>query len=227
LDVDVNIGRVVIGVALGLLCSSALHAEDATELPVIFADEGVSASGKALLRRHARRIEAWAQDAALTDAVAVQNRRKQTLAKIRKIDAAWTGGGDLESLERKLLDNACANALNSFMEAAGGYKEAFVMDELGALVCMTQRTSDYWQGDEPKWRRSFNEGRGAIYIGAASWDESAQSPLVQISVPIMSAGRAVGALTVGKTVSAQTVSPQAPHSESAGPERTPPAHGNP
>ena len=89
------------------------------------------------------------------------------------------------------------------MTATTGFKESFVMDDRGALVCMTQRTSDYWQGDEAKWQRSFNEGRGALYVGEIAWDESADSMLVQISVPIMSDGRAIGALTVGKTVSSE------------------------
>jgi hypothetical protein len=188
---------------LALVCSSTLRAEDVTELPVIFADETISASGKALLRRHARRIANWANAGALGEAVAAQNRQHRTLEKIQQIDAAWTGGGDLDGLDRELLENDCANALGSFVTETTGFKESFVMDDLGALVCMTQRTSDYWQGDEAKWQRSFNEGRGALYIGEIAWDESADSMLVQISVPIMIDDSAIGALTVGKTVSSE------------------------
>jgi hypothetical protein len=188
---------------LALVCSGTLRAEDTNELPVIFADETISASGKALLRRHAHSIANWANNGALGEAVAAQNRQYRTLAKIQRIDAAWTGGGDLEGLDRGLLENPCAQALDSFMTATTGFKESFVMDDLGALVCMTQRTSDYWQGDEAKWQRSMNEGLGALYIGEIAWDESADSMLVQISVPIMNDGRAIGALTVGKTVSSE------------------------
>jgi hypothetical protein len=188
---------------LAVMCSGATRAEDTAELPVIFADDTISASGKALLRRHARRIEEWTRADALLEAVTEQNGQKRTLEKIRQIDAVWTAGGDLEGLDRELLENECAKLLDSFMTATTGFKEAFIMDDLGALVCMTQRTSDYWQGDEEKWHRSMNEGRGAVYVGPAAWDESAGSMLVQISVPIMSDGRAIGALTVGKTVSSE------------------------
>jgi hypothetical protein len=190
---------------LALAGSSALRAEDFAELPVIFADETFSASGKALLGRHARRIGEWANAGELSEAVLEQNRKKRTLEEIQKIDAAWTSGGDLYGLDRELLENPCAQTLHSFMAAIRGFKEGFVMDDLGALVCMTQRTSDYWQGDEPKWQRSFNEGRGALYVGEAAWDASAETTLVQISVPIMSDGRAVGALTMGKVVSKELV----------------------
>jgi hypothetical protein len=194
---------IFIAALLAVVCSGTPRAEDTAELPVIFADETISASGKALLRRHARRIAEWANAGALGEAVAAQNRQKRTLEKIRQIDATWTAGGELEGLDRELLENACAKALDSFMTATTGFKEGFVMDDLGALVCMTQRTSDYWQGDEAKWQRSFDEGRGAVYVGAPTWDKSADSMLVQISAPIMRNGRAVGALTVGKTVSSE------------------------
>ena len=73
----------------------------------------------------------------------------------------------------------------------------------GLNVGQSDVTSDYWQGDEAKWQRSFNEGRGALYIGEIAWDESADSMLVQISVPIMIDDSAIGALTVGKTVSSE------------------------
>jgi hypothetical protein len=194
-------GGIFTAALLALAGSSALGAENVAELPVIFADETISASGKALLGRHARRIAEWANTGALGEAVLAQNRKARTLEEIQKIDAAWTGDGDLDGLDRELLENDCAKALRSFTTAIPGFKESFAMDDLGALVCMTQRTSDYWQGDEPKWQRSFNEGRGALYIGKVAWDESAEATLVQITVPIMSNGRAVGALTMGKTVS--------------------------
>jgi hypothetical protein len=194
---------IVIASSLAVAFSGTPRAEDVAELPVIFADETISASGKALLLRHARRIADWANAGSLGEAVAAQNRRRLTLEKIRQIDATWKAGGDLEGLDRELLENACAKVLDSFVAETSGFKEGFVMDDRGALVCMTQRTSDYWQGDEAKWQRSMNEGRGALYIGEIAWDESADSMLVQISVPIMSGGRAVGALTVGKTVSSE------------------------
>jgi hypothetical protein len=194
---------IVVAALLVTVCAGTPRADDAAEFPVIFADETISASGKALLRSHARRLEEWTKNSALQEAVAAQNRRKRSLEEIRRIDAVWAAGGDLDGLDRRLLENTCAKVLRSFMTATSGFKEGFVADDLGALVCMTQRTSDYWQGDEPKWKRSMNEGRGAAYVGPPAWDESAGSMLVQISVPIMRDGRAVGSLTVGKTVSSK------------------------
>jgi len=50
---------------------------------------------------------------------------------------------------------------------------------------MTNKTSDYWQGDEAKFTESFKGGSGAVHIGDVEFDQSAQAYLVQISVPVM------------------------------------------
>jgi hypothetical protein len=62
---------------------------------------------------------------------------------------------------------------------------------------MTNKTSDYWQGDEAKWQESFKDGAGAVHAGGVEFDESSQDYLVQISVPVMDSGKAIGALTIG------------------------------
>ena len=67
----------------------------------------------------------------------------------------------------------------------------------GALVCATAKTTDYWQGDEAKWQRAFNEGKGAVFIDRPKFDDSSAQRLAQISVPVLDKGVAIGAITVG------------------------------
>ena len=71
------------------------------------------------------------------------------------------------------------------------------MDNQGANVAMTDKTSDYWQGDEAKFQKAFNGGAGAVFIDAVKFDESAQAYLVQVSVPVMDGDQAIGAITMG------------------------------
>jgi hypothetical protein len=80
---------------------------------------------------------------------------------------------------------------------ADRFSETFVMDNVGALVCATERTSDYWQGDEEKWTHSYNGGAGAIFIDRPRFDESAKATIALISIPVMDNGKAIGAVTVG------------------------------
>jgi type II secretory pathway pseudopilin PulG len=150
------------------------------------------------LDAHATKLQAWAEDKALAGAVKLQNAQQVAIAEIKVRDAAWVAGKDA-ALMRSVTTGACADLLRK-LAAAGGYGEAFVSDDQGALVCAAQPTSDYWQGDEPKWTKSFAEGRGAVYIDRPRLDDSSQAQIAHISVPVRDGDRAIGVLTVGVPV---------------------------
>ena len=58
-------------------------------------------------------------------------------------------------------------------------------------------TSDYWQGDEPKFTNAFTNGKGNTYIARPQKDKSTGEIISQVSVPVMSDSKAIGTLTVG------------------------------
>ena len=43
------------------------------------------------------------------------------------------------------------------------------MDAQGANVCLSHETSDYWQGDEPKWQRIFRDGL-AVFVDEPTFE---------------------------------------------------------
>jgi hypothetical protein len=94
----------------------------------------------------------------------------------------------------------CADRLRELAGGSAAYGETFVMDDQGANVCATVKTSDYWQGDEAKWERAYAAGKGAVFIDRPRFDESATVRLAQISVPVVEKGKVIGALTVGIVV---------------------------
>ena len=65
---------------------------------------------------------------------------------------------------------------------------------------MTDKTSDYWQGDEPKFTKAYNKGSGAIYISDVNFDDSTQAYLVHVSVPISDGKNIIGVKTFGVDV---------------------------
>jgi len=71
------------------------------------------------------------------------------------------------------------------------------MDNQGGNVAMTDKTSDYWQGDEAKFQKSFNGGAGAVFVDEVEFDDSAQAYLVQVSVPVKDNNTVIGAITIG------------------------------
>ena len=149
------------------------------------------------VRAEVEHVRAWAKDPAIVGAVRDQNALKVPLSRVRSIDIAWLSGTEDQARVQALLKNPCAKALQGFTAGRPGYREAFVMDGQGALVATTRKTSDYWQGDEDKWRLSFAEGRGAVYTSEPKLDESVGVRLIHISVPVMDDGKAIGVLTAG------------------------------
>ena len=130
-----------------------------------------------------------------------QNDLKTPLKEIQRIDAEWTNAEEELSIHREKLNNACANELKRIATGNAAIAEVFVMDDQGAIVGANNLTSDYWQGDEAKWKNSFNEGKGGIDIGKQKFDRSAYTVLQQISLPIMDAqGQVIGAVTFGIAV---------------------------
>ena len=148
------------------------------------------------LEAEAVKLKAWAQDPLFVAAVVAQNNQHLTMAEINKRDEAWMAG-KAARLIKEMTTSPCADHLRQLTGTSPIYSETFVMDNQGALVCENMQTTDYWQGDEAKWQRSFNGGKGAVFIDRPKLDESAKVHLAQISLPIMKDGKAIGAITIG------------------------------
>jgi len=165
---------------------------------VEFEQTSLPAREKELLSRYAQQVNRWAMIQRVSQAVGAANAKPMSEERIRAIDAAWQKGGDPEGLATSLMQNDCARALQAVLASNPGWGEAFATDARGAIVCMSQRTSDYWQGDEAKFTRAWADGAGAVFVSAAQKDESTGLQLFHISVPVMVAGKVGGVLIFGK-----------------------------
>jgi len=86
------------------------------------------------------------------------------------------------------------------VEASGGQiTEVFVMDAHGLNVASSGVTSDYWQGDEAKFQKTFLAGTGAMFVDDIELDESTQTYLGQVSIVLTDpdTGAVIGAMTIG------------------------------
>ena len=130
-------------------------------------------------------------------AVEAQNALGRSLDQIKQFDEEWQNAGSVTRFMLDLMSNDLALVLHNFEYTYGFIVETFVMDNRGANVAQTARTSDYWQGDEAKFSGSYNNGSGAIHYGDVEYDGSVDEIIVQVSVPVMNGSRAVGAITFG------------------------------
>jgi hypothetical protein len=63
-------------------------------------------------------------------------------------------------------------------------------------------TSDYWQGDEDKFSKTFSVGADAVVLGEIEQDESTQLYQSQVSITITNAaGQPIGSITAGVDLS--------------------------
>ena len=152
-------------------------------------------------------VRPWLTEPAIINAVIAQNAMHSRLsqADIQDLDARWRA--ELFNVKRPLIDETLSNPLSLYLKgqqraAEGLITEIFVMDNRGLNVGQSDITSDYWQGDEAKWLKSF--GAGLVHIEEAERDESTQLMQSQASLPIRNpkSGEIIGAITVGVNLDA-------------------------
>lgn len=156
---------------------------------------------RAIERISNKRFVAWAANAIVVEAVKQANSKGvKSLDEIIRLDKKWVAGQGAEDWINGFLDNPCARYLRQLQAERGGvYAEIFVVDRQGCIVAESEKTSDFWQGDEDKFVKAFAGGKGAIFIDKAAYDPSTRSPLIQVSVPVIDpdTGKAIGVITVG------------------------------
>lgn len=143
------------------------------------------------------RIEAGrriAADPELVRALVARNETKETPEEVKARDKEWMANPKY-ALRKTLTSNPCAQHLKSMIASDPIVVEAFLMDQRGGIVCSTVETSDYWQGDEAKWKKTYEEGK-AVFIDEPALDQSTDTYAVQLSLLVSEGGRKVGALTL-------------------------------
>ncbi len=149
-------------------------------------------------------LRAIAEDPVVIGAVNQQNAANETLAQaeIDKLDKQWRS--EVEGQDKSLINQVMANDLSNYLkkvsdQAGGLFTEIIVMDDKGLNVGQSNVTSDYWQGDEAKWTKTYPAGPGAVFVDEVEMDESTQQLQSQVSFQIVDpvTYRVIGAITFG------------------------------
>jgi len=137
---------------------------------------------------------AMAADPELLSAVKAKNASGETLDEVRRKDAAWTAN-PRDPLRKQMTSSPCAQRLRDLTKDDPLVVEVILMDAQGANVCISRETSDYWQGDEPKFQKTYGAGK-EIFLDEPALDASSGTYAIQLSVLVMDAKAKVGALTL-------------------------------
>lgn len=140
----------------------------------------------------------------VVDAVHAQNKLNSgvTQSDIDTLDQAWRkeSAGGAGSMIEKVLDNGLSAYLKDIQEQSQGLiTEILVMDNKGLNVGQSEISSDFWQGDEHKWIRTYKVGPDALFVDEVELDESTQTYQTQASFTIVDSksGEVIGAVTFG------------------------------
>lgn len=146
----------------------------------------------------------WLKNPMVVDSIRAQNLTTANLTddQIISLDNAWRAevGQNFTPTISHILDNAASAFLTDRVAASEGrIVEAFTMDARGLNTAASAVTSDYWQGDEAKFQKSFGLGASAVHISDIELDESSQAYLAQVSVVIVDPMTLlpIGAITIG------------------------------
>ena len=163
-----------------------------------------SDAAKALAERYVRaHVMPWIDDPVIVNAVKKANMAHAGLsqAEIDRMDRRWQA--EIDAPEKPFIDSVLNNDVSRLLvekqiASAGVITEIFVMDDKGLNVGQSDATSDFWQGDEDKFKKSYGAGPNGFFVDAVKRDESTGSYQSQVSFTLKDGnGSPIGAVTVG------------------------------
>lgn len=132
--------------------------------------------------------------------VKAQNKRHAGLdePKIIAMDKQWRA--ERKAADKPLISATLSNPLSVYllrMQAQNGglYSEIFIMDDKGLNVGQSSITTDYWQGDEAKYKKTFLVGPDTVFVDNPEWHEGSKTWRAQVNMTIADndGGNAIGA----------------------------------
>jgi len=132
--------------------------------------------------------------------VKAQNKRHASIeqAEVEALDKKWRAERKAE--DKPLISATLSNPLSVYLlrmqaRAGGLYSEIFIMDDKGLNVGQSSITSDYWQGDEAKYKKTFLVAPDAVFIDEPEWHKGTKTWRAQVNMTIAAneGGQAIGA----------------------------------
>jgi hypothetical protein len=163
---------------------------------------GRASAEERLIREHViDEIRTWSSSPVVLLTLEASNERYASLdqAGIDDLDKQWRAEREVEDqpLITAVLSSPLSNYLTRIQARSRGlYTEIFVMDAKGLNAGQSSITSDFWQGDEGKWQKTFQVGPDAIFIDEIEINEDTGTENAQVNLSIAQDGRVVGAITV-------------------------------
>lgn len=148
-------------------------------------------------------IRAWVAAPTVHLILRAQNDRNRELGeeRILALDAQWRA--ETKAAEQPIIAQLMGNPLSQYLlqiqaRSLGLYSEIFIMDAKGLNVGQSSVTTDYWQGDEAKWQKTFAVGPDAVFVDKVEFDDETRTHRAQVNLTIVDpeTRQSSGAITV-------------------------------
>lgn len=179
-------------VAIVLMTTAAAHAEPPKP------------DAKALITPEViKEVQGWLNTEIVQLSVKARNKNGGDLdqTRIDALDKSWRA--EREADDQPLIAATMSSPLSIYLSRIQGrslglYAEIFVMDEHGLNVGQSSITSDFWQGDEDKFQKTYDVGNDALFIDEPEWDDEFKIWRSQASMTLTDkdGGGKIGAVTV-------------------------------
>ena len=138
------------------------------------------------LRREVGLLKTLALDETIENTVEAASRGEVlTQEELQRLDSQWrvadASDNNASPLVSRVLYNRTSTQLRQFQQNFSQHVEVFLTNQQGINIAATNRTSDYYQGDEAWWQVAYRE---RIYIGQPEYDESTKTTVVIIAIAI-------------------------------------------
>ena len=160
-------------------------------------------SGDIITDAHIDAIREFLLSDIVTHSIKDQNIKNKDMdqSDIYSLDAQWRE--EREAQDKPLIATTLSNPLSAYLtriqaHSVGLYIEIFVMDNKGLNVGQSTITTDYWQGDEDKWIKTYSVGKDAIFIDKAEYKDNYGIWVAQVNLSLSdpATNKAIGAATV-------------------------------
>lgn len=176
---------------LGMLCVGGGAKAQSVAPPISIIDENAI-----------KQIRDWLKNPVVGMSVRAQNKRYANIeqAEVEKLDKQWRS--EREQTDQPLIAAILSSPLSSYLTqiqaASGGlFTEIFIMDAKGLNVGQSAITSDFWQGDEAKFKKTFPVGAGTVFIDEAEFHDASKTWRAQVNLTISDTEKKpIGAVTV-------------------------------
>lgn len=144
----------------------------------------------------------WLKNPVVEISMTAQNKKYANITQdeIDALDKQWRAERKEQDqpLIAAILSSPLSSYLTQIQAASGGlFTEIFVMDAKGLNVGQSSITSDFWQGDEAKFQKTFPLGPKAVFVDEAERHEETKTWRAQVNLTIANAAQEpIGAVTV-------------------------------